>query len=330
MLTSLQVNPVQAASDEQPPSLFLDGHPLVFPVQTVIENGVSFVPMRPIFEAQGAKVVWDETAHTVHALKDNTFISYRIGDDYAVRNDEKLTVPVPGKIIGGSTMVPLRFISETLGNIVQWHDYSRSITISSAQTYETEVEYGVNLRTAPNSTEQSNVIRMLAKGERVHVIREIDANWLEVQSADRTIGFMSAKPKYSDYSSSALAMKQADEIIAFGSKYLGTDYEFGAATNQTQSFDCSSFVKHVFNSVLSLDLPRTSYDQAKEGKEVKLEDLRKGDLMFFTARGLPIGHVGIYAGDGKILHTYSDTLGVHFAEFEGQWRTRFVTARRLF
>ncbi|WP_324617936.1 NlpC/P60 family protein [Cohnella cholangitidis] len=47
-------------------------------------------------------------------------------------------------------------------------------------------------------------------------------------------------------------------------------------------------------------------------------------------RGLDIGHVGIYVGDNRILHTYSKEQGVHFEEFSDKWKKRFVTARRMF
>lgn len=333
-LLLLTISPVQAerahAEPELPPSLLLDGHPLDFPAPPVIENGVSYVPVRPIFEAEGAEVIWDERTQSVTATKGNTIITYRLGDHTAYKNGDKQDLAAPSKLIGGFSMVPLRFVSEMLGNVVQWHAYDRSISISSAHAFETEITYGVNLRSEPSSEEAATLIRMLAIGQRIHVIRAIDANWLEVQTEDGKIGFMSAKPKYSDYSSPELTMKQADALIAFGSTFIGTHYEFGAAANQTDAFDCSSFVKRVFGEVLGIDLPRVSYDQAKEGREVKLADLRKGDLLFFSARGLDIGHVGIYAGDGKILHTYSDKLGVHIEDFDGQWKDRFVTARRVF
>ncbi|KRF13350.1 stalk domain-containing protein [Paenibacillus sp. Soil787] len=313
-----------------PPSVLLDGHPLSFQTPPVIENGYSLVPMRPIFEAEGAKISWDENTRTVTAIKEGVVLTYRIGDTVAYKNQERLEMPVSGKIIDGFTMVPVRFISETLGNLVKWHEYSRSITISSAHDYETTIEYGVNLRDSPAKDTDTRVLRLLPKNERIHVIREIDANWLEVQTKDDTIGFISAAPMYTDYASPALAEKRADDLIAFGSKFLGTPYEFGAASGQTNTFDCSSFVRYVFNQVLSIDLPRVSYDQAQKGKEIGIDQIRKGDLLFFSARGLDIGHVGIYAGDGKILHTYSKELGVHIADFDEKWKKRFVTARRLF
>lgn len=61
-----------------------------------------------------------------------------------------------------------------------------------------------------------------------------------------------------------------------------------------------------------------------------LNELRKGDLLFFSARGLEIGHVAIYAGNNKLLHTFSKERGVHFDTFDDKWKERFVTARRLF
>lgn len=312
------------------PSVFLDGHPLSFQTPPVIENGYSLVPIRPILEAEGSKISWDESTRTVTAIKEGIVLTYKIGDTAAYKNQERLEMPVSGKIIDGFTMVPLRFISETLGNVVKWHEYSRSITISSAHDYETTVEYGVNLRDSPEKDTDSRVLRMLPKNERIHVIRQINADWLEVQAKDDTIGFISATPMYSDYTSSTLAEEKADELLTFGSKFLGTPYEFGADFGQTNTFDCSSFVRYVFNEVLSIDLPRTSYDQALKGKEIGINEIRKGDLLFFSARGLDIGHVGIYAGNGRVLHTYSKELGVHIADFDEKWKKRFVTSRRLF
>ena len=281
------------------PSVFLDGHPMSFQTPPVIENGYCLVPMRPIFEAEGAKISWDESTRTVTAIKEGVVLTYRIGETAAYKNQERLEMPVSGKIIDGFTMVPVRFISEALGNLVKWHEYSRSITISSAHDYETTIEYGVNLRDSPEKDTDTRRSGFFRKTRDIHVIREIDANWLEVQTKDDTIGFISAAPMYTDYKSPTLAEKEADELIAFGAKFLGTPYEFGAASGQTNTFDCSSFVRHVFNQILSIDLPRVSYDQAQKGKEIAIDQIRKGDLLFFSARGLDIGHVASMRETGK-------------------------------
>lgn len=120
----------------------------------------------------------------------------------------------------------------------------------------------------------------------------------------------------------------AAQTISIGQRFLGTKYEFGADTNQTKTFDCSSFVKYVFKQV-GVDLPRTSYTQAKEGKAVSRSELQTGDLVFFATgrRGSGISHVAIYAGNGRILHTFGSP-GVTFSDLS-DWDSSYVTARRV-
>jgi len=324
-----QTLPAQAATEDST-RIFIDGQKLDLPADPVVAEGTTLVPMRAIFEAQNAKVTWSNATQTVGAVKDGNVITYRIGDKTAYHNGVAVPLPQPGKVMDGTTMIPLRFVAETLENLVQWHAYANDITISTLREYKNSVKYGVNLRAAPDNGADSRIYRMLVKGEKIQVLREIDANWLEVRTEDDRIGFVSAKPLYTDYESPSLAEMQGDELIAFGRQYIGTPYEFGAALGQTETFDCSSFVHYVFEKVLSVDLSRTSYNQAKEGREVGLDELRVGDLLFFGARGLEIGHVGIYAGDNRILHTYSKEKGVHVGDFDEKWKRRFVTARRVY
>ncbi|MGG6311394.1 stalk domain-containing protein [Paenibacillus macerans] len=307
----------------------LDGQRLQPETPPVLENGSVLVPMRSVFEALGAKLAWDGASKTVTATKGDATLVYRIGDKVAQLNGRTMALAMPGRISDGATLVPLRFVSEALGSEVIWDGAGRTVRITSAYDYETTVEWGVNLRSEPDADSEAARNELLPAGSKLHVVREAGAFWLEVRTPDGISGYVSAKPKYTDYSSDSLAGKQADELIAYGKTFEGTPYEFGASPDQTQTFDCSSFVKRVFEDTLSIGLPRVSYDQAKEGKEVGLDELRKGDLLFFGARGLDIGHVGIYIGDNQILHTYSKEQGVHIEKFDGQWRDRFVTARRV-
>lgn len=309
----------------------LDGRPLQTETPPVLVSGSVLLPIRDVFEALGAKLVWDDDSKTVTATRGQMTLVYRIGDPTAQLNGQTLTLPVPGRIAdGGYALVPLRFVSEALGSDVVWDGDRRTVRIASAFIYETTVAWGVNLRSAPDADSETVGKELLPAGSKLHVVREAGALWLEVRTADGRSGYVSAKPKYTDYRSDALSDKQADELIAYGKTFEGTPYEFGASPGQTNTFDCSSFVKRVYEDVLSIELPRVSYDQAKEGTKVGLDELRKGDLLFFSARGLDIGHVGIYIGDNRILHTYSKEQGVHVEAFDGQWKKRFVTARRVF
>ncbi|MBY7735589.1 stalk domain-containing protein [Paenibacillus polymyxa] len=328
----LQATPSYAKSAPLTPvtTVYVDDRPLELTAQPLLLDGTTLVPMRQLFEAQGAVLSWNGASKTVTATKNDTTLTYRIGEVAATLNDKTLSLNVPGQIVKGNTMIPLRFVSEAHGSTVKWDALTRTIRIASKEDFFTTILSGVNLRSKPDSSEASPSLRLIPTGEKVHVIREVNALWLEVRTKNNLTGYISAKPKYSDYTSTSLAERQGDELIAYGQKFLGTPYKFGAATGQTATFDCSSFVGEVFRHTLSIDLPRVSYDQAKEGREVGLNELRKGDLLFFSARGLEIGHVAIYAGNNKLLHTFSKERGVHFDTFDDKWKKRFVTARRLF
>jgi cell wall-associated NlpC family hydrolase len=128
----------------------------------------------------------------------------------------------------------------------------------------------------------------------------------------------------------ALSASTANKLISYADNYLGTPYKFGASTSTTRYFDCSSFTKHVFKK-FGYNLPRTAREQAKVGKYVSKSNLKKGDLVFFKvpSRGNIIGHVGIYAGNGKMIHTYG-AGGVKFSSINSSyWKQNYVTARRL-
>lgn len=131
------------------------------------------------------------------------------------------------------------------------------------------------------------------------------------------------------------ADKKRIKTILYGEQYLGTPYEFGADYGQTKTFDCSSFTKTVFAKI-GINLPRVSRDQAKQGTYVSKSNLKVGDLLFFTTPAREnksgyskIGHVGIYAGDGMMIHTYGEG-GVKYSTIEdGWWDDHYVTARRI-
>src|SRR5690606_20757438 len=81
---------------------------------------------------------------------------------------------------------------------------------------------------------------------------------------------------------------------------------------------------------LGVKLPRTSREMASEGKSVKRNDLKRGDLVFFNTRGHRFSHVGIYLGDGKFVHAPRTGAVVRVEDMNiGYWRKRYNGARRL-
>lgn len=124
------------------------------------------------------------------------------------------------------------------------------------------------------------------------------------------------------------------ELVSYARQYLGVRYVFGAAPyEQSRAFDCSSFTQHVFKKY-GISLPRLARDQAERGYPVSRADLQVGDLIFFSVPGrfetdrIP-GHVGIYIGDGKIIHTWGEP-GVQISDVDsGYWNDKILSMRRV-
>lgn len=111
-----------------------------------------------------------------------------------------------------------------------------------------------------------------------------------------------------------------DKLIKEGAKHLGTPYVWGGTT--TNGFDCSGFVRYVYQKTLGKSLPRTSGEQYNKAKKISKSQLEKGDLVFFSASGGRITHVAMYAGNGKLLHAAGNK--VQYQNLAGYWSNLVV------
>ena len=106
-------------------------------------------------------------------------------------------------------------------------------------------------------------------------------------------------------------------------QWAGTKYKYGGTTKK--GVDCSAFVGHVYRNAFNINLPRTTKDLIREGKPVKREDLRAGDMVFFR-KGQ---HVGIYLGNNQFMHS-STKDGVIISDLDkGYYAKVYHQARRL-
>lgn len=96
----------------------------------------------------------------------------------------------------------------------------------------------------------------------------------------------------------AMAMKVAQN---------NTKYVWGG-NSLVNGVDCSGLVQQIYRK-LGIELPRVTYDQAKNGKQVPVNAIRPGDLVFYRPGSRGPEHVGIYVGNGKVVHAANTKLG---------------------
>jgi len=111
----------------------VNGRPLSFRVPPTRANGRTMVPLRGIFESLGAQVNWDADTSTITATKGTTDVQLSIGDPRATVNRRTVLLDAPAMILNGSTMVPVRFVSEALGADVKWFEATQTVSITTGQ-----------------------------------------------------------------------------------------------------------------------------------------------------------------------------------------------------
>jgi hypothetical protein len=151
----------------------------------------------------------------------------------------------------------------------------------------------------------------------IRVIKEIEV--IKTIEVEKTIDLDNWNEVVSDPNS----------IIAFAASKLKDPYVWGGSYKWNK-YDCSSLVQGAFAQA-GIKLPRTANEQSKKGMKVKYSEIKKGDVMFFLTnkkRGLPVTHVSIYIGDGKMIHAKGKKYGI-VVDYISKYKKRFVIAKRF-
>lgn len=110
--------------------LIINGERVPVTVAPIIENGSTLVPLRIVSENLGAKVEWNEEQKSITLSKDGNTIKITPLSKAAFVNEKKIEIPIAPKIIDGTTLVPIRFVSENLDCDVIWDKDIRSVNIN--------------------------------------------------------------------------------------------------------------------------------------------------------------------------------------------------------
>ncbi|SNC60163.1 C40 family peptidase [Polynucleobacter victoriensis] len=120
-----------------------------------------------------------------------------------------------------------------------------------------------------------------------------------------------------------------ESLINNAMQLIGVRYRWGGNTPQS-GLDCSGFVRYVFNDTFGFLLPRKSAQMSQVGLEIRKDELRPGDLVFFNTMRHAFSHVGIYVGDNKFIHAPSKGKSIRVDDMtKAYWEKRYNGARRM-
>lgn len=218
-------------------------------------------------------------------------------------------------------------------------------------------EYMVDDMQSINDKEELDDTLLLIKEICPYV--EVDMNGVHVPKTDRNSteekSMLKSKtsPTVKRYETDAYKLL-ISELMTEAESCLGTPYVWGGTTIH-KGMDCSGFTQYIYKRI-GFTLPRVSYEQCKVGKLVKRDELRPGDLLFFDTTNyrdktdiktpesefeyaqqmasgyVPnvISHVGLYVGNGMMIHAASGYGKVMYQSLdEDYYKVRFINARRL-
>lgn len=181
----------------------------------------------------------------------------------------------------------------------------------------------LNLRASDSIS--SEIIGKLHQNTLVTILGT-EGDWYKVKSNDNQIGY--AFSTYIDSSTSSLASisDERSQIVAYAKQFLGNPYVYGG-NSLTNGIDCSAFTQQILRK-FGYSINRTSYTQILNGTRISASELLPGDLVFYGFSGV-ISHVGMYIGDGKIIHASSPSTGIIISGLYTQGKKPYIGSVRI-
>ena len=210
--------------------------------------------------------------------------------------------------------------------------------------YTGYVKEAVNVR--DKDSMDSNVVSVLEKGTKVSGIKGkywlklsegkyISVNYIQDNKVESNqTKNTEVKDSYKKDSNSKIVRSNeggsGSAVAQAAYNYLGERYVWGSAQPGV-GFDCSGLTSYLYNKVCGISLYRNSAAQSNNGYPVSKSNLKQGDLLFFSTNGSgSISHVGIYVGNGKMIHASTPSTGVIISDIDSNYYSNtFVTARRI-
>ncbi|MDX9918225.1 MAG: C40 family peptidase [Gudongella sp.] len=303
----------------------------------------------PVQFKDGEEVeVVKEGPESYHINKDGTYFEVpknvmirttRKGDRFTVKELTPILTStgkngsVLRQIVPGEELILVQF-DEKYGRFITVSDFQIGyIPLDKADRNTiNSISYGVaNVST---TVRNENTFMVMIKGETVGILGYSDGKYTlidgqgELYTVDKASVTLYKSMDEVTRSADKSASKAITALLKGAYAQMGKPYVYASAG--PNSFDCSGFTYYVYKNYLGITLPRSSYLQPGGGTKIEKSELRPGDLVFFNTTGSRISHVGLYIGDGNMIHASSNRGLIRIDTIESGWYfSRYVTAVRV-
>ena len=154
------ITPVMANGDIK---VKIDGQQIAFDVPPQLINDRTMVPLRAIFEALGATVLWDGETRTVTAYNEAYYVKATIDKQDMYVNGEARQMDIAPMIVEGRTLVPARFVAEAFNCQVDWDGTNKTVSISSREIDYNSLEKTTEIEKKPNEKEEEENLTTYGK-----------------------------------------------------------------------------------------------------------------------------------------------------------------------
>lgn len=191
----------------------------------------------------------------------------------------------------------------------------------------------VNLRTGASTSD--GVVAVVPAGTEVSLTGYVSDGFSEVQSGYGggwiSTDYLSGSAPATPEPAAPQASSGGQSIVNFAMQFQGYPYVW--AGNTPSGFDCSGFTQYVVLNTLGIDIGKSTDPQLNYGSSVGWGAWQAGDLIFFSGTsggGGATSHVGIYIGDGQMIHAENPSTGVIISNItSGYYANHYYGAVRL-
>lgn len=263
-------------------TLKVDGIPYDLQVSPVIEEDVTLVGLREIFEILGANVDWNEETGEIVAKTEDMTVKLTLGIKVAEKNGTVVDLAIPPKQINGNTMVPLRFVGEAFGSEIIWNSDNHTITMNTNMEEPIEEPKTIDYpaltidNDEPTITYEEAVKKALDNSLALKNIEE-NIKIAEEQQEDARSAVVVNRPPTNDYTSpEAVFVADASHIVSLIAS-IQADYGAKAAKYQKEIQEgvIRYQVRAGFDSIQGLKRDTAVLSKSVELSEIQLNIVRQ-------------------------------------------------------